>query len=315
MDMKRYIQGRARVLAILSLIGLMLPLASHAMPERWGTMAWLLDLATHWQWLYLGGLLLFGTIAAMADRRWAWLLLAAPMPWITASPAAPESLASGQALSILSANLHLDNADARPLKALLESERPDVVVLLELSPDYARQLEGMRDYPYRHLAPEYSPFGIGLISRVPLGEARTLRGEDGVARIEARLMRGDHSAHLTAFHPMPPIKARFHARRNAMLREIVQTAQASGRPSLVVGDFNATPWSSALYGLNAMGFRRVGTLEGTWPSPLGALGLPLDHMLASQHWTVDAYRVIDGMGSDHRAIVASLNINTEGRAP
>jgi endonuclease/exonuclease/phosphatase (EEP) superfamily protein YafD len=312
MDMKRYILGRARVLAVLCLIGLLLPFVSYAIPDRWETLAWLFDLASHWQWLYLGGLLLFGTITAIADRRWAWMLLAAPMPWLTASPAAPMSVAaSGQALAVLSANLHLDNTDARPLQAMLEREGPDIVVLLELSPDYARQIEGLHDYPHQHLQPEYSPFGIGLISRHPLRQVRTMGDDDGVARIEADVEIGASSVHLIALHPMPPIEARFHTRRNMMLREIAESEKVSGKPTVIVGDFNATPWSSAFASLRGQGFRRASSLEGTWPAPLGALGLPLDQLLVSEAWSVDAFKVLDGLGSDHRAILSRLNMNPQ----
>jgi endonuclease/exonuclease/phosphatase (EEP) superfamily protein YafD len=74
-------------------------------------------------------------------------------------------------------------------------------------------------------------------------------------------------------------------------------------PTLVVGDLNATPWSSAFKGL---GLKRAGDLTGTWPAALGAFGLPLDHVLVSTHWSVAAAHVHGGLGSDHLALIVSL---------
>ena len=79
-----YIQSRARVLAFLSLLGLLLPLASPLIPYTPGawteTLICLIDLGAHWQWFYLASLLLFGALAALGDRRWAMILLAVPLP-------------------------------------------------------------------------------------------------------------------------------------------------------------------------------------------------------------------------------------------
>ncbi|MGD9889333.1 MAG: endonuclease/exonuclease/phosphatase family protein [Halothiobacillaceae bacterium] len=138
-------------------------------------LAWLLDLGTHWQWVFLLGLVVFGALAAwLRDRRWLILLLALPLPWLRASPSAPAATHPAATLSILSANLNLDNPDAKALLAIVQQTRPDVVMLLELTPHYAAQLKAWADYPYQALEPEDSPFGMGMVSRVSLHSAQVI---------------------------------------------------------------------------------------------------------------------------------------------
>ena len=85
-----------------------------------------------------------------------------------------------------------------------------------------------------------------------------------------------------------------------------QLAQHHAEPTLIVGDVNASPWSSAFKGLDTTGLKRAGTLEGTWPAVMGGLGLPIDQVLVSDHWSIESFKVIDGLGSDHRAILVKL---------
>lgn len=305
-----YIQSRARVLAVLSLLGLLLPLASPLIPYTFGawteTLIWLIDLGTHWQWFYLASLLLFGALAALGDRRWAIILLAMPLPWLTASPSAPQTNGTEASLTLMSANLHLDNADARPLLRLLAQHQPDVLVLLELSPEYAKQLNNLDAYPHRQINADNSPFGMGLLSRYPLRDVRIVHDEDGIPTITAELDMDGKPLRVIAFHPMPPLEPRFHTARNVALKSMARDAQHHDAPTVIVGDFNATPWSSALTGLDTLGFRRASSLEGTWPAALGVMGLPLDQVLVSKTGAVESFRVIDGLGSDHRATLTQL---------
>jgi len=306
-----YIQSRARVLAVISLLGLLLPFASPLIPNAPGTwtetLTWLVDLGTHWQWLYLGGLLLFGVLAALGDRRWAIILLAVPLPWLTASPTAPQANGMGVPLILMGANLHLDNADARPLLGLVKQYQPDVLVLLELSPEYAKQLNNLEAYPHRQINADNSPFGMGLLSRYPLRDVRVVHDEDDIPTITAELDVDGKPLRVIAFHPMPPLEPRFHTARNEALKSMARDAQHNDAPTVIVGDFNATPWSSAFTGLDALGFRRASSLEGTWPAALGVMGLPLDQVLFSKTGAVESFRVIDGLGSDHRATLTQLH--------
>ena len=306
-DRSAFWARRVITLALLCLLGLLLPLLSHLLADSAGTLAWLIDLASHWQWLFLLGLMVFAGLACCRDKRWAVLLLALPLPWLTASAPAPASDPQAQVFAVASANVHLHNRNTEALTAWLAQERPDVLVLLEVSPAYAQGLRRLRDYPFQHIVAEDSPFGIAVLSRHPLQQIEVIEDAQGIAHIEALLQWHGQPVGIIALHPMPPLTPQYHSVRNAKLAALARHATASGIPTVLAGDLNATPWSSAFSGLAQLGLRRASGLAATWPAVLqGVLGLPIDHVLVTQHWAVAARKVGPQLGSDHLPVLVHL---------
>ena len=307
-----FVLRRARLLAILCTGGLLLPpLLALMAAESAGSIVWLLDLAAHWQWIFAPGLALAAGVATTADRRWALLLPALALPWLSASPMLPAATAAAgtASFSIASANVHMDNQDVRPLAQWLAREQPDVAVVLEVSPAYAKGLQALDAYPHRHVVAQDDPFGIAVLSRHPLLKAATLRDDEGIARIEALVAWQGRQVAVIAVHPMPPISARYAAVRNAKLSAWARSAAAAGLPTLVAGDLNATPWSIAFNGLDALGLRRATGVAPTWPAALrGVAGIPIDHVLATRHWQRIASARGPDLGSDHFPVLARLQL-------
>lgn len=46
----------------------------------------------------------------------------------------------------------------------------------------------------------------------------------------------------------------------------------------------------------------------TWPDRLGRLGIPIDHILVNEDLVPVHLDVVGGFGSDHRAVIATLNL-------
>ncbi|MDP2747467.1 endonuclease/exonuclease/phosphatase family protein [Pseudomonas sp.] len=298
---------RVITLALLCLLGLLLPLLSHLLADSAGTLAWLIDLASHWQWLFLLGLVVFAGLACCRDKRWAVLLLALPLPWLTASAPAPTGEPQVQLFAVASANVHLDSRNTQGLATWLAQEKPDVVVLLEVSPAYAQGLRTLRDYPFQHIVAQDSPFGIAVLSRHPLQQVEVVEDAQGIAHIEAQLQWHGQPIGIIALHPMPPLSPQYHSVRNAKLAALATQAAASAIPTVLAGDLNATPWSSAFSGLAQLGLRRASGLAATWPAVLqGVLGLPIDHVLVTPHWAVAARQVGPPLGSDHLPVLVRL---------
>ncbi|GAA1764427.1 endonuclease/exonuclease/phosphatase family protein [Agromyces humatus] len=96
-------------------------------------------------------------------------------------------------------------------------------------------------------------------------------------------------------------------------------AQCEGDDVIMAGDFNATLDHFAGHGTDGGDLGRCSDAAnaadsaalGTWPTEVPPLlGSPIDHVLATPGWTVEGFRVIDdldGAGSDHRPIVATLS--------
>lgn len=121
---------------------------------------------------------------------------------------------------------------------------------------------------------------------------------------------------IVAVHAVAPIRWELRNWRSDLdwLAE-----QCTGGDVVMAGDFNATVDHFAGRGIDGgdLGRCRDAAVQagsgglGTWPTDLPeVLGSPIDHVLATPGWQVDAFRVIgetDGAGSDHRPIVSTLS--------
>jgi len=304
----RAIARRAKVLLILCASGALLPWVLGWLPGRASWLGWGLDLAVHWQWVYLlvGGVCALGLLA---QRAFAWgvpggavLVLGGCL----AMPGAPVGANPAQVLTVVSANLNADNDDPTALRRWAQGLGADVIVLQELNPRMAAALGAWADFPYRMLAPAEGPFGLAVLSRHPLEqiERREPPGQTLHARMLVRW--GAASLVLAAVHPMPPISADYHARRNALLAGEAAWAAGTGQPALLGGDFNASPWSSAVRPLTQGGWWRATALTPTWPASLPLI--PIDQILVTGHWRVLDAGVGPRIGSDHRPVYVRLSL-------
>ncbi len=152
----RYLDTRSRWLAPVCAFGLVVPILSEGLAGSSNTVEWLVDLVSHWQWLFLVGLVFACTIAVFNDRRRALWLLALPLFWMTAAKPAPddeyEKIPSANVLTVATFNVHMGNHDTTTLARWLAEAKPDVLVLHEVSPDYAKGLGALNDYRTRHTA-------------------------------------------------------------------------------------------------------------------------------------------------------------------
>lgn len=295
---------------VLLALGLVSPwLARVIAGSSWTHLAWLVDLASHWQWLFCVMLLLFTLIRALQGARAPLtLLVLLPLPWLSAAPALPTQAAATSVphLRIAAVNLLVSNTDANGLRAFLDRVQPDVVVLTELHPDIAKVAGTWADYPERYLLAEDSPFGIGVLSRVPWADSQAHLDADGLPEIDVRLLWQDQTVMLSALHPMPPMSARWHLARADKLQAAAARQTPFAGPKLLVGDLNASPWSSAMAPLTPS-YQRANSLKATWPSNwLGWIGIPIDLILASPHWAVQQFQVEAAFGSDHHPVWADL---------
>jgi endonuclease/exonuclease/phosphatase (EEP) superfamily protein YafD len=299
---------RAGVLAIACLAGLCTPLLARLLGLEATAVIWLVDLASHWQWLYGAGLAVCTVLAGWADRRWWVLSLALPLPWLLASAAAPPH-AGPPTLTLVSANVHLDNPSSAPLASWLAQVQPDVVVLQEVTPSYAHALASFSTYPFRKLAPQDGPFGLALLSRYPVTEVRVTQDEAGVQTLTASLTLAGRQISLVLLHPMPPISAAFRAARDQQLMAQAHAARAHGLPTIVAGDLNTTPWSAVMTQGIAARLKRTTSLAPTWPRlGAGLMGIPIDQVLVSPHWGVIGHDVGPDIGSDHLPVIVRLGL-------
>lgn len=298
--------------ATLCLAGFALPWLSAAWPAPVGTVGWAIDLAAHWQWACSLLWIILCLQSARRHRRWLMALPLALLPLWTASPALPVTRDDVvPTLIIASANVHAGNPDPAPLAAWLRARPADVVVLVELAPAYGDGLQrALSDrYPHHAFFAEASPFGIGLLSRLPLRDVVRTDSADGIPSLAATIDTTQGPVRVIAAHPMPPLAPHWQQARDDLLRTLAREAQV--RPTVVAGDFNATPWSRGLADAARLGLRRATGLAPTWPS--AHVGIPIDHVLAGPGWRRGETARGPDIGSDHRPIRAVLSLDAPAR--
>jgi endonuclease/exonuclease/phosphatase (EEP) superfamily protein YafD len=260
-------------------------------------------------------------LCALLRRRWA-ALAAVALAVLLASFVVPRALGGpsaaeggrGPQLRVLTANLYRQSRAATSLVALARETRADVVSIHELTPEVADALRaaGMRELlPESALEERPDGFGSGLYTRAPLED---LPAPGGKAVSAGRLrIRGAAPVEIYAVHPRAPLGPAEMDEWKAHLRAL-PPATPGGELRILAGDFNATLDHAELRRILATGYEdaaaEVGSgLRATWPSNRRfPPPVTIDHVLADARCGVREVRVFDVAGSDHRAVLAVLEL-------
>ena len=290
-----------------------------------GRFHWLLDVLSHFhlQYAALLGLCLVASLLLRARVLTLYLLpgllvnLFLLAPFFLPRTGVAGEVGSSQSrsphtLSVMTLNVYMDNRDYSAISDYLYEEAADVVVLSENKPALMRVLkETLSDlYPYIYDESTRGTYGLALLSRHPFEEARSVPlGRRGRRLIEVTLAEPTPVT-LFGAHPLPPLGSRWAERRNDELVEIESLVQQSANPVVLLGDFNASPWSYPLEQLietTGLRFANIGRgIRPTWFYQNVLLSAPIDHILVSSEWQVSAYKVGREVGSDHLPVVAEL---------
>ncbi len=288
-----------------------------------GRFHWSLDLFSHFHLQYAA---LLGLCVVAASLLRAGVLAALLLPALLANvyllapfflPGPVKAItgptdAPSQTLSVMALNVYMDNENYTAISDYLREENADVVMLSENKPALLRALgETVGDlYPHIYDESTRGTYGLALLSRYPFAEAKSVPlGGRGRRIIEVTLAE---PAPVTLFgvHPLPPLGSRWAARRDDELGAVARLAQQTTNPTVLLGDFNASPWSHPVKQLTRMTALRFANLgfgvRPTWSYRGPLLSAPIDHILVSPAWQVEGYRVGRAVGSDHLPVVAEL---------
>jgi endonuclease/exonuclease/phosphatase (EEP) superfamily protein YafD len=260
---------------------------------------------------------------ALALRRWALAAFAAivavalalvVLPRALGGPQAP--LADGRSLSVMTANLRFGHGDPRAVMQLVRRHNVDVLSLQELTLSAARRLDraGARArFPYRVLEARAGASGSGLLSRLPLRDARREAGTPHAMPQAQLAVPGVGAVRVKVVHTVAPLGDDVGAWREE-LGSLPHATPDSGGLRLLIGDFNATLDHHELRALIGSGYRDAGDttgigLDGTYrvASRL-PIRITIDHVLVDRRARVTDASVAPIPGSDHRAVLATLSL-------
>ena len=212
--------------------------------------------------------------------------------------------AEGTPVKVLSLNVLGSNTNQNAVISLIAREEPDIVFIAELTPRWAQDLSGYMDlhYPYQILQPLEGWYGLAAYAKRPFfGEtisASRLNAEIAILRADF----GDFA--MLGVHPIAPLTNQMAADNLHYLKTAVQLSGSKNTPVLMVGDYNATPWSRAFKLFVEAGFKR--TLEApispTYPVGKPSQWIEIDHALIRGDLVGVSRVLFEDIGSDHYAV-------------
>jgi endonuclease/exonuclease/phosphatase (EEP) superfamily protein YafD len=279
---------------------------------------WMFEVTSHFRIQYTAILLVLA-VGFLCAKRWRWgaVLLAFGLlngwlllPYMRVTEA--QRATAGTTIKLLAWNVNSNNEDFEELSRLLAREEPDVVLLMEVSPRWERFLAtGLPDYTHRRIAARDDNFGIALLGKLPLANARILYlGEAGVPSVHARLSVAGLNIEFLGTHPLPPAGSLRSRLRDEQLSSVAAWVNQQTNAVIIAGDLNVTPWSPIFRGFTETTKLKNSAegrgLHGTWPAFFKPMIIPIDHFLHSPEVVVTRREILSANGSDHLPQVVEL---------
>lgn len=293
------------------------------------------DILSHFR-PHFGLLALLGSVLAfwVPSRRLKYISLAVAVlafamlgPAWRSVEAPPKAGVETRDVTVMTANLLGKNPTLDLSLGALLAVDADVLVTVETPRAVAKRPSVVSaHYPYSTVT-KGTRNGVIVWSKFPL-ERIDLGKKNGTAPAFAKArvdLGGGTGFGVTGVHLSWPLIA--NGVQSKQIASIGSLLPAKAGPQVLVGDFNAAPWSDAMRRVEAnTGLRLIGGLRLTWrgvyPNPLHYLmtgdlsgnGLPapighhIDHVLLGGGIGVDAAQVRSLPGSDHRAVWVSLQV-------
>ncbi|MEN5276147.1 endonuclease/exonuclease/phosphatase family protein [Brucella sp. TWI432] len=229
------------------------------------------------------------------------------------SAAQATTPASAARYSLVQINLRYNNPEPKRVLQMIAQEKPDVITYQEAGSDWAMWIDILKGtYPYHfecHI--DGGKMGVGILSRRPFSEGSKQHclGDNRLAMTAIDF--SGTSVNVAAYHAALPWPFNQAMTIDALAPEL----QKFNGPSIIAGDFNATPWSNAVHRIEkASATRALTGIGGTWmPQSLSVvlapyIGLPIDQVLVSDEIQEPVAISRDNVGSDHLPVRLDFSV-------
>ncbi|MEO0392199.1 MAG: endonuclease/exonuclease/phosphatase family protein [Pseudomonadota bacterium] len=286
--------------------------------------AWFLELTVHFRPQYaLAAATLVIVFACFSAWRWVFVMLVVlglnswfvAQHYIESEP--PWALETQPSDQMILFNINRDRRDFQRLADRLINSQATLIILQEYGPNAEAALPEklFATYPFQMRLPAENHFGMAVFSRAPL----TPLTADPLVDDRVKSLRFTatlpHSGTvtITAVHPPSPMSRGDARMRNNELIEAASWVASQVSPQILLGDFNATPYSHVYQTiLTQTGLRPLRPTQpfdlASWPDFMGTdlMRLAIDHVLISDDLAFHKLEKTFGHGSDHAMISLSL---------
>ena len=222
-----------------------------------------------------------------------WPYLASKAGMALASPASNQ-----RELKVASFNTFYENDDVNAVKAEILRLDADIITLVEMGSNKRSILGEVKDrYPYQAHCYQIDYCNLVILSKFPIVSSDAKSLWEGAPYIRARL--GPDAGSITVFgvHTIrfPHSRAQFR-----QVNKLSQLIESTPGHKVVMGDFNATPFSRILQVVQARANLRRLTSLPSWPSHVGLPQISIDHIFVSPGIAAtETERIGRSAGSDH----------------
>jgi len=288
-----------------------------------GRWVWWLDVLANFRAQYVVGLAVLGLIVAVSKWRKtgyavlgiALVNLLVVLPLYIGSPA--DAAVEWPSIRVMSFNLLSTNDDYPDVIDYIESVDPDLVLLHEASRPWEVAMESAGlDYELVRPRSEDLIFGTLVLVKASSVEAISYGFSSSSARAVELTYTPEgwtESLSVLGTHPLAPTDRERADLRDAQLEFAGEWATSQTGAFVVVGDFNATPWSWPFRRLmESTDLRNSQIGFGLQPSFSAdanlLLRVPIDHLLHSPALEVIDRELGPRLGSDHFPLLVDLQL-------
>ncbi len=228
-------------------------------------------------------------------------------------------LAGSPTLTIGHLNAQSGSINVAALRTMLRTQHPDVFVVLDPSQQDARAL--VHDSAGYHVVTTASVTSAWVrtvvLARVPISGVVHLASPNLPPAAVTYVVTLSHiPISVLVLHTESPTTPGRASARNRALDAAARWARHRGGRVVVMGDFNASPWSPVFTKFVATSGLR-NSLNGfgqqaSWPAALGWAGIPIDQALTSPTLVTVNRATTDGFGSNHRSLLLTVAQRTAG---
>ena len=275
---------------------------------------WIFDMVAHFRVYYWIGFIALAALAMyQKERTWiiANLFFVVVIGIGFVNFYIPRFEVTGSDFRVCSMNVLSTNKDFQKALDVIEEEKPDVLVVQELSPPWVEKLKVLAEkYPYQKNSPQNGNFGLGIYSKFPMKNTKVKTLCDvNIPTIITDLEIGNKTITLIGTHPTPPLIHGFR-NRNEQFRNLNKLVKKQKKPVVLTGDLNCTSFSYSLNlmtdGTNLKDTRLGFGLQPTWSVDIPLVNIPIDHCFISEELKTANRRVGNSTGSDHYPIIVDI---------
>ena len=262
---------------------------------------------------YVAIVALVAGVVAVALRAWVEAAVAVAALGLLVLALAPRAsggpdpqFTSDAAISVLAFNMHLGDADAAEVVALVEEFDVDVACLSELTPDAVRRLDAagiQKLLPETHLTPAGGAYGTGVYAAVevrPLPGISPAVGETPMPRAEVDI-EAPRALDVVCVHVRAPTDGAAAERWQEGLGAMPAGSEAGAQSWPATSTHPSTMRGSETWwiGTTQMPSEAGAGLSWTWPAADAMLPpVTIDHVLVDDALAVGSFTVEPVQGSD-----------------